>query len=357
MAAPSPSSLSVAARALRTHLAGATNLPEDRILIGHPSAAAKDAQSDPTNQFLNLFFYRVEHGAHAADGTSADPVYLRFYCLVTALGTSEAANGGGTISAGENDLRLVGGVMQRLHERPILMLRGEDDADVAQMQVLLHALTLDDLNHIWSTQGDTPYRLSVGYELALLPLPLERAAAHGPRTGSVGIEVGADMRYRPLPPAGFGVGARAPEVPAVQVDTARADWVPHICWRAPDDTLHYTMAFAADALPPQVQVIALGKPGVNLSLEWESWEDAEATEPQWSAEPAAPSMILAQAERLDPAQSEPSFDSLARDLTFPLSGRGQAVLYASRQYTRPQDGAVVTLCSNPLLISVRGPGA
>jgi hypothetical protein len=345
-----PSSLSIAARALRTHLAGATGLPEDRILIGHASAAVKDIESDPNKQFLNLFFYRVEHGAHPADGSSEDPFYLRFFCLITALGAKESVNGA-TISAGENDLRLVGSVMQGLHENPILVLQDEAGADVAQMQILLHVLSLDDLNHIWSTQGDTPYRLSVGYELALLPLPLARAAMRGPRIGSIGLQVHADARPQPLPPAGFGADARAPEVPAVQVDSSRPDWVPHICWLAAGDTLQYTMAFDAGALPPNVQVITLGAPGVLLSLEWERWEDPDATAPQWGGAAAAPPALVAQTERLDPAQSDPTFSSLARDLGFPLAGRGQAVLYARREYTRP-DGAVVALRSNPLLVSV-----
>src|SRR6185503_12269288 len=173
-----PSSLSIAARALRTHVADAVGLPESQILIGHPSLASKDVGDETNKQFLNLFFYRVEHGAYRADGTADDPSYLRFYCLVTALGTKETV-GGGTVSAGENDLRLVGGVMQGLHENPILMLQDDAAQDVAQLQVVLHALSLDDLNHIWSTQGDTPYRLSVGYELALLPLPLATPVLRG----------------------------------------------------------------------------------------------------------------------------------------------------------------------------------
>jgi hypothetical protein len=59
-------------------------------------------------------------------------------------------------------------------------------------------------------------------------------------------------------------------------------------------------------------------------------------------------------DEIDPKQTTPSFFSMARNVTSPLSGRGQAVLYATRDYTRP-DGAVVTLRSNPLLLSVYEP--
>jgi len=273
--------------------------------------------------------------------------------LVTALGSKETVNGG-TISAGENDLRLVGGVMQGLHENPILMLQDEADQDVAQMQVVLHVLSLDDLNHVWSTQGDTPYRLSVGYELALLPLPLVSPSARGPRVGSIGVQAQRSSDYTALPPGGFDAGARAPQVPAVRVESARPDWTPHICWLADDGSLQYSLTTADDALPASLKVIALGAPGAEVRLGWEIWNPDE-TDPRWQPAEAAPANLTLATDRLRPAQAEPSLSSLAQDLAFPLSARGQAMLYASRDYTRP-DGSVVALRSNPLLVSVHEAG-
>jgi hypothetical protein len=347
-----PSSLSVAARTLRTHLAAAVSLPEAQILIGHPSSAAKDVEAEINKQFLNLFFYRVEHGAYPADGTSDDPFYVRFYCLITALGTKETVNGN-VISAGENDLRLVGGVMQGLHENPEFMLQGDGGEDVAQMQVVLHSMSLDDLNHIWSTQGDTPYRLSVGYELALLPLPLERASPRGPRIGSIGVELRTGARLPLLPAGGLQATTFAPQVPAVRVNSALPDWVPHICWLAPGETLQYSLVFATGALPANLQVIPLGAPGSDVELGWEIWNPA-LPGARWTTAAASPPALTVEIDEIDPKQTTPSFFSLARNVTSPLSGRGQAVLYATRDYTRP-DGAVVTLRSNPLLLSVYEP--
>lgn len=344
------SSLSVAARALRTHLAAAVELPESQILIGHPSLAAKDVEGEANKQFLNLFFYRVEHGAHPADGAVNDPFFVRVYCLITALGAKETSGDGTTISAGENDLRLVGGVMRRLHESPILRLQDNAAQEVAQLQVLLHTLSLDDLNHIWSTQGDTPYRLSVGYELALVPLPLGEAARRGPRVGAIGIGTQSDIGYRPLPTAGFGAGAQAPQVPALHIDSERPDWVPHICWYAEDGTLQYSAAFAADGLPAGLQVIALGKPSSNVELFWEIWDPALA-DPHWQIAAAAPANLTLATDRLDPKQTAPALNALAQNVDLPLTARGQALLYARRNYTRP-DGTVVVLVSNPLLVSV-----
>ena len=349
----SPSSLSVAARALRTHLAGATGLPESQILIGHPSAAAKDVEGEGNKQFLNLFFYRVEHGAYPADSAANDPFFVRLYCLITALGTKETV-GGATISAGENDLRLVGGVMRGLHEHPILVLQNESDEDVAQLQALLHVLSLDDLNHIWSTQGDTPYRLSVGYELALLPTPLVSPAVRGPRVGTIGVTVDSGLGYRPLPAAGFDSTALVPQVPAIRVDGERPDCVPHLCWLATGDSLQYSLAYPDDALPADLRVIALGAPGAEVQLTWEIWDPA-VPGASWQSASANPAGITLASDRLDPKQTDPPLAGLAASVDFPLGARGQALLHASRPYTRP-DGVTVMLRSNPLLVSVYGAG-
>lgn len=336
-----PSSLSVAARALRTHVAGAVGLPEGQILIGHPSLAAKDAEGDANKQFLNLFFYRVEHGAYPSDSAANDALHVRFYCLITALGAKETGPGGSTVSAGENDLRLVGAVMRRLNESPVLRLRDTAAEEVAQLQVVQHALSLDDLNHIWSTQGDTPYRLSVGYELALLPLPLARPALRGSRVGAIGVQVEGEPMVR------------APEVPAVRVDLSRPDWVPHICWLAADGSLQYSLVFARDAVPASLQVIPLGAPGSDVDLHWELWDPA-AADAKWTRTAAAPPTLSVEVDAIDPAADGTSSFPLAFNVTFPIAARGQAVLYASRLHTRP-DGVQVTLRSNPLLVSVHAP--
>lgn len=344
-----PSALSIAARALRTHLAGAVGLPESQILIGHPNQAVKDVEGETNKQFLNLFFYRLDYGAAPVDGDADDPFFLRVYCLITALGTKETS-GTTTISAGENDLRLIGGVMKRLHERPTLMLQDDAAQDVAQLQVVQHTLTLDDINHIWSTQGDTPYRLSVGYELALVPIPLEAFVDRAPRVGAIGVDVQSETSYQPLPVGGFGADSAAPQVPAVYVETGRPDWAPHICWFAANGTLQYSLSFPADALPAALQVIPLGKPGDAVQLEWETFDPA-AADPSWQSAPATPPSVVLAADSVNPLQTVPAPSTLAQSVDFPLSARGQATLFASRSYTRP-DGVIVKLRSNPLLISV-----
>ena len=78
--------ISLAARGLRNYLASNLSLVENQIFIGHPTIAFKDTEDDDSKQYLNLFIYRIAHGAYPADGTKDDPFYVRLYCLITALG-------------------------------------------------------------------------------------------------------------------------------------------------------------------------------------------------------------------------------------------------------------------------------
>jgi hypothetical protein len=346
-----PSSISMTARALRTHLASGVGLPENQILIGPPNQAVKDVEGEANKQFLNLFFYRLEHGAFPADGLAADPFMVRLFCLITALGSKETV-GSNIVSAGENDLRLVGAVMKRLHEQPFLELLNEAAQELAQLQVVLHQLTLDDINHIWSTQGDTVYRLSVGYEIALLPLPLARAVERSARVGSLGIGVSATNQPAPLPTDGFGTPRLTPQVPAITVDTHRSDWTPHICWLA--GTPQYSLLFRTNALPATLQLIVLGAVGEQVQLEWEIFNPA-TPELGWQVVPAIPASVTPLADSLNPQQTQPPLVSLVRTLNFPLSGRGQALLHATRVVTGG-DGALLKLQSNPLFIAAhQGP--
>jgi hypothetical protein len=56
--------------------------------------------------------------------------------------------------------------------------RAGDDLSQYQLQAVMQAPTMEELNHIWTTQGgELAYRLSSAYELALIPIePLTHAA-------------------------------------------------------------------------------------------------------------------------------------------------------------------------------------
>src|SRR5262245_2154807 len=82
------------------------------VRIGHPADAIP--KTGDHDHRVNLFFYRVGQNEF---GPAADPdeVWrLRLHCLITAFGVED------TVSPGENELRLLGGVLRTFHEQPLL---------------------------------------------------------------------------------------------------------------------------------------------------------------------------------------------------------------------------------------------
>ena len=146
------SSLSRAAYGLRELLM--THIDEvdviDRIKIGHPGDTIKDLEDFDEN-CLNLFFYDVNHDGYPSDGTSENPFYVRLHCLITAIGhkSKEPEEAGSSserdVSSGENELRLIGEVMRILHEQPVLAVDDDDHNEIAQLQIVPHAMNLDAL--------------------------------------------------------------------------------------------------------------------------------------------------------------------------------------------------------------------
>jgi hypothetical protein len=262
------SSLSVAANELRTLLQQEiAGLDVDQIRIGHPKDTFDDMKKDKNH--LNLFFYNVQYDGYPSDGLSEDPFYVRLYCLITAVGAKK-----GSPSPGENDLRLVGEVMRVLHEHSVISVDGGNNGEIAQLQIVPHPLNLDNLNHIWSTQGDTAYRLSVAYEMALPPIPLAEAVERSSLVGEIGTRVQGDMDREPLPAGGFGITASGPIVPGIKVDASRSNWTPHVCF-VYLNACTYTLAFkkGSQALMdflPRIWVAA--DANARIDLVWEKWQ-------------------------------------------------------------------------------------
>lgn len=275
-----PSSLSAAAYGLRDlFVQQVTELDDiDHIRIGHPADTIKDLESLDEN-CLNLFFFDVNYDGYPADGTSDNPFFVRLHCLITAIGhktrepESPTSASERDVSKGENELRLIGEVMRTLHQQPILMVSDVDGNDIAQLQVVPHPMNLDNLNHIWSTQNEVSYRLSVAYEMALAPIPHRLATEISPRVGE-------------LQPVSWGAMSREsgreregaislyPEVEFLEVDTAAEDWAAHICHvQTIDPTskqLNYVFRASGDLTLPQ-QILLAGREGASVSLFWNVW--------------------------------------------------------------------------------------
>lgn len=311
-----------------------------QVMIGSPASAAPAATD--TNHRVNLFFYRIEPAGFFTGDTPGDPWWVRLHCLVTGFGLDEEQ-----LSAGENDLRLLGEVMRLFHETPVQSALTVDD-ETFRLQVVFHPLGADELNHIWSTQGDVSYRPSVAYEMALAPvLPSERRP-ESPLVGRIGSAVRAVPAARTSP---FGGATAAPPVPRSTVDASRPDWAPVICFVA-GGACAQSLLFAQGSqeledFVPQIWVA--GEPGASVTLAWQRWTSTGG----WQ-DVADTTAATATDLTLDP---EGAGDAETVEVALPeelVSDGGQAVLYAERIWVRGSDGVTVTVRSNPLLVTVHG---
>lgn len=336
------SSLSQVCRAIADFVslgldAGANSI---QVMIGPPASAAPGT-TDTTHR-VNLFFYRIEPSGFFPGDTPGDPWWVRLHCLVTGFGIEEEQ-----ISAGENDLRLLGEVMRLFHEQPVLSAFTVGD-ETFRLQLVFLPLGADDINHIWSSQGDVSYRPSIAYEMTLVPvLPRERRI-EPPLVGRIGSEVRADHAART---ASFGGTLSAPPVQRAQVNSANPGWEPVISFVA-DGVCAHSLVFgrgSAELAGFQPRVWVAGEPGSPVTLVWQRWTSAVG----WQ-EVAEPLQTTATSLVLDPEQVAAA-QTVALALPQALrDAGGQGVLCAQRTWVRAADGVSVTVRSNPLLVTVFG---
>jgi len=308
--------ISLAARALRTRLASSLSLVEGNIFIGLPSVATKGAEGQTGKQFLNVFIFRIEHGGYPTDATNSDPIYVRLHCLITAFGNDEQ-NGNNSISAGENDLRLIGGVVAALHEHPTLMIDNPAGDTSAMLQVVPMPFTPENINNIWSTQLEASYRPSVAYELALAPAPFAARVDRSLRVAGTGVEVET-------------------------ITDRRDDWRPEIRFVS-NGELKTALVFPTATAPGTLEVAVAGETGATVALRWETWHPTDG----WRvADPAQDKSITIDSVTLG--------GSSAHNVVLPRpvapATKGQSMLTAFRTWEKAS-GDTVVLHSNPLLVS------
>jgi hypothetical protein len=314
-----------------------------RVPIGPPAAAAPGPTD--TDHRVNLFFHRFEPPPMGADVLPGQPWHLRVHCLVTAFAAAED-----TVSAGENDLRLLGEVIRFFHEKPV-MDAVSASGEVTRVQVLFQPLSTDDVNRLWSTQKDVTYRPSVAYELALVPVVPRTRTREAPRVAAVGTHVSPGTARGPMP----AVDVWTPPLAPLRVDPFQEDWGPQIGFVRGGrctQSLVFEVGSAelADFLP---EVVMAGVPGVSVHFRWDVWERASG----WRTEDTTVDAVVAVSE-VDPAQ--PPAASRA-SVPLPFKDRaGQAVLYAVRRYKRAADGpqgVELEVRGNPVLVTLHGGGA
>ncbi len=338
-------SLSVTANALRSYLGG--NITDlDGVSIGHPKEAQEQLGGEG-KQYLNLFFYQVGYGGYPPDGSHEDPFYINVNCLVTPFGSKETGPPETSVGAGENDLRLIGEVLELFHRQPLITVSEGDEN--ARLQIVFLPLSLDEINHIWSTQGDVPYRLSVAYQISLIPVPFAEAQERAPLVSALGLDVRGNMEQPSMPAEGFGIATRDETMPKLEVDGDRADWTPKIAFLDSQGKMRHALSFSAAGVPGSLNVLLAGAAGEALELIWERW-DLAAQPSRWETV-GDPMAASAADPDIDPGQTDPPLASLAAAVALPVSSAGQALLYARRSWTRP-DGATIGLHSNPLLVVI-----
>ena len=343
----SPSTLSQAARAvadfLKYRINGSTAETDPShvsVFVGSPAKAAP--ASGESKHRLNLFFYLVDPSPFHNDAALNEVWRLRLHCLITAFTAPETISEGEEdikIEAGENDLRRLGEVIRIFHEKPIL-----DAVDMGGLQVRLDVIfrpiKLEELNHLWTTQGDVPYRPSLAYEMGLIPLVPREKSVPAPKVGAVGVEAFPDLQ--PPLPGTFGGFLQYPPVARVDVPQAREDWEPAVCLVYQNRavrSLALTTSQAATLVPA---VWVAGKIGAEVRLRWQTWTKDEG----WQE--ASVATITPTQSIIDPAAVA---GAATQTLTLPLSGPGQAQLVAERDRQR-QDGVVVPLRGEPVLITI-----
>lgn len=332
------SSLSRVCRAITDFVGTGLNASSHsiRVMLGLPGDAVPS--SSGVEHHINLFFYRIEPSGFYGAVLPDEPWLLRLHCLITAFGVTE-----GTVSAGENDLRLLGEVVRLFHENPVLP-SVDVDGEQVQAQVLFQPIGLDDINHLWGTQGDISYRPSVAYEMSLVPVVPHQRNLGSPLVGSVGSQVRGDMAARH---AAFSGTMQAAAVPRKLIATQLESWAPAICLVA-DGECALSLSFALGsgeltAFTPAVWIA--GEAGSPVSLVWEAWDNSSG----WHAVGSATS-TTASGPELDPAQVG---GATPVSVPMPLKDiAGQLVLYAERDYSRAADGVTLSVRSNPLLINL-----
>ncbi len=95
---------------------------------------------------------------------------------------------------------MLGEVIRIFREQPVLTAIAVGGEQV-RLQVVFSPVTDEQINQVWSTQGDATYRPSVIYEMVLAPIIPSQQRIEPPLVGALGNQAFASMAQRH---AGFG---------------------------------------------------------------------------------------------------------------------------------------------------------
>ncbi len=137
--------------------------------IGHP--AQFHPRAAESNHLVTLFVYRIEPDMRAMVSTPEVGLAVRLNTLVTVYGGDKEDL---SESIGSLELRILSHILRLFVERAMLgPVRLRDTLAQGALAVWAEqglsveaeplSLDMEEINHIWTTQGDTPYRTSLAY--------------------------------------------------------------------------------------------------------------------------------------------------------------------------------------------------
>ncbi len=240
--------------------------------IGNP---AQFHPRDSDQPLVTVFVYRIELDNAAFLATPDGAQAVRLHALITAFCKSGAS---ASESPGSFELRILTHVLRLFLEQPGFgPVRITNALPIGPAAALVAAdlmitaqprnLDIEDLNHIWTTQGDTPYRTSLAYCFSFGIITPARPADDGPPVLFPVLEnpedagPGAIGPHPGLPPAG---PAPAPEYGALVLNRGTAS--------APD--LATEARFAAGAGDVVLPVVAIAEAAEPLALALDRWDAA-----------------------------------------------------------------------------------
>lgn len=272
-----PSTLSLAAAALRRHLGTHTGVDPANVLLGHP------AHVTPTDgaQAVSAYFFRVFPAGDTGAVDPTMPLDAVAHCLITPLGSATTSTGSGNdVSVGENDLAILGQVMQCMHEHPYLRVTDASANGVCDVEIAPLDLTVDEISKIVPTApAKGGFRPSAAYALALLPLPHGKERPLGAPVEIVTVDVKPIGRPDPTFPGARISGITAPEGEALPEGNTE---LPHLQLELKSGRRVYFARFAEGAPTgsPTVKVgipAATAQPGPNP-------ETVKVIQHRWSPE-------------------------------------------------------------------------
>ena len=313
-----------------------TNVNDIDVYIGSPS----EIVSRRDENRINLFFYRFEPSGFQANIHPNEPWRIRLHCMITTMAEEEIAD-----HPGEDDLRMLGSVMELFHETRLLPSFTVNDQAV-HFQAIFQASSDEQLNQIWSILGEATYRPSALYELSLTPIMPSQLRGEAPKVGELGLETRVNMQRQLDPFAGI---IRSSTKTPVQIDSNFSAWVPSICWVENNECIIH-IDIDVETTPPNTvtpQIWVAGAIGETVTLVWQIWQGDE-----WETQTDIDLVISSTEINTNNIPITLPTINLPPLLVDADHDRWQLILNVTRQFQTNADSPTIELSSNSILISL-----